>query len=93
MAKPISPTADPSVPAALGMVLSIRGLHDFRLKPAIQTPKYTKLPSGNHYLAPNDLATIYDIAPAFAANINGAGQTLVIAGQTDINLSDIASSH
>ena len=33
---------NPSVPAAIGgMVLSIRGLNDFRMKPRIQKPKYT----------------------------------------------------
>ena len=33
---------NPSVPAAIGgMVLSIRGLNDFRMRPRIQKPKYT----------------------------------------------------
>src|SRR5580658_2596726 len=57
---------NPSVPAAIGgMVLSIRGLNDFRMKPRIK-PKFTS-GSGNHYLAPADIATIYDILPAYAA--------------------------
>ena len=79
----------PSVPAAIGNVmLSIRGLHDFKLKPANVKPLFTS-PHGNHYLAPNDFAAIYDILPAYASNINGAGQTQVVAGQTDIQMSDI----
>jgi uncharacterized protein (TIGR03437 family) len=80
---------NPSVPAAIGgMVLSIRGLNDFRLKPRIQKAKYTT-GSGNHYLGPNDLATIYDIAPAYAAGYNGTGQKIVVAGQSDVPVSDI----
>ena len=80
---------NPSVPAAIGgIVLSIRGLNDFRMKPHIQKPKYTSA-HGNHYLGPGDLATIYDIAPAHAAGFNGAGQTIVVAGQSDVPVSDL----
>jgi uncharacterized protein (TIGR03437 family) len=82
----------PSVPAALdGVIMSIRGLNDFRMKPA-RRPRVKPLfdsSHGAHYLAPDDIATIYDIAPLFSAGINGSGQTLVIAGQTQVNLSDI----
>jgi uncharacterized protein (TIGR03437 family) len=82
-------STDPSVPAAIASVVrSIRGLNDFRMKPAIVKPRFTS-PHSNHYLAPNDFATIYDILPAYSAGINGSGQTIVIAGQTAINLSDI----
>ena len=86
--------AEPSVPAALGgIVRAIRGLNDFRLKasararPAL-SPDYTSA-SGAHNVAPNDLATIYNIAPLYAAGTNGSGQSIVIAGQTQITLSDI----
>ena len=44
-----------------------------------------------HYLAPDDLATIYDITPLYTAGFNGSGETLVIPGQTDLTLSDIAT--
>jgi uncharacterized protein (TIGR03437 family) len=82
---------NPSVPAAIGgMVLSIRGLNDFRMKPRIQKPKYTK-PSGNHYLAPDDIATIYDILPAYNAGVDGSGQKLVIAGQSEVPTTDLSS--
>ena len=86
-------SSEPSIPAALGEVVQgIRGLTDFRMKPSLKArsvlPAYTSS-LGNHYLAPDDVATIYDIAPLYAAGINGAGQTMVIAGQTAIDLSDI----
>jgi uncharacterized protein (TIGR03437 family) len=84
--------ADPSIPAAFnGVVSAIHGLHDFRLKPsnrAVFHPEYTGA-RGSHNIAPNDLATIYDISPLYTAGINGTGQKLVIAGQTEVNLSDI----
>jgi uncharacterized protein (TIGR03437 family) len=80
---------NPSIPAAIGgMVLSIRGLNDFRMKARIQKTKYTS-GSGNHYLGPIDLATIYDIAPAYNAGVSGAGQKIVVAGQSDVPVSDI----
>ncbi|HXA67698.1 MAG TPA: protease pro-enzyme activation domain-containing protein [Bryobacteraceae bacterium] len=82
-----------SVPAAFGSVVeSIRGLNDFRMKPRLHSlaaPAYTSSSSQAHYLAPDDLATIYDITPLYAAGINGAGQKIAIAGQIEVNLSDI----
>ena len=92
--------SEPSVPAALaGVIKSIQGLTDFRLKPAARRmqnqpagpegARYTSGKTGNHYIAPDDLATIYDIKPVYAAGIDGTGQKLVIAGQASIDLSDI----
>jgi uncharacterized protein (TIGR03437 family) len=87
--------AEPSVPAAMGgIVRAIRGLDDFRAKPAKRIPHASVAPDynssrGANYLAPNDLATIYNMLPLYAAGIDGSGQSLVIAGQTAINLSDI----
>ena len=86
--------SEPSVPVAFGSVVQgIRGLNDFRMKPRVRPslaePAYTSSSSQAHYLAPDDLAAIYDIAPLYAAGINGAGQKIAIAGQIEVNLSDI----
>lgn len=92
--------AEPSIPEAISvLVQGIRGLSDFRMKPLLkprtptaatpQQPAYTSSTSGNHYLSPDDFATIYDLKPLYGAGINGAGQKLVVTGQTQINLSDI----
>jgi uncharacterized protein (TIGR03437 family) len=86
-------STDPSIPAALSdIVLGLHGLHNFRPKPRSkmsgQVPEDTT-GNGQHHMAPDDFATIYDVTPLFTAGINGAGQKLVIVGQTDINLSDI----
>lgn len=91
-------TANPSVPAAFAdLVRGIQGLHDFRLKPrSIKaatplsgpgSPQFTV--GGVHYIAPDDFATIYDVTPLYSSNIEGAGQKLVVVGQTDIDMSDI----
>lgn len=88
--------SEPSVPAAIGgMVLSIRGLNDFRMKPRmlkarIQKPLFTSQ-SGNHYLGPQDIAAIYDFLPAWSAGINGAGQKIVIAGQSQVPTDDLTN--
>jgi uncharacterized protein (TIGR03437 family) len=84
----------PSVPTAFGSVVqSIRGLNDFRMKPHARPSRLTK-PNytdgqGNHYIAPADFATIYDVTPLYNAGINGSGQKIAIAGQIEVVLSDI----
>lgn len=88
---------DPSVPAAFGPVVrGFRGLNDFRMKPKARPgpqlkPDFTSATSGNHYLAPDDIATIYNINPLLSKGFTGAGQKLVVVGQTQVKLSDIQS--
>ena len=85
-------TTNPSIPAALsGIVMGIRGLNDFRMKPRSRAsgPGPRNTMNGQHQIAPDDFATIYDIAPLYAAGIDGAGQSLVVVGQTDIAVADI----
>src|SRR5690242_10263557 len=69
---------EPSVPRALsGVVLGFRSLHDFKPKPrGIVRPKYTSSLSGNHFLAPDDFATIYDLQTLYNNGINGTGQKI-----------------
>ncbi len=89
-------TVEPSIPASLADVVEgIRGLNDFHPKPPklkqmlkSLRPDYTTS-SGVHYLAPGDLAVIYDFAPLYQAGFDGSGQKVIIPGQTDIELSDI----
>lgn len=42
-------------------------------------------------VTPYDFATIYNLLPLWNTNINGAGQTIAIAGESDINKTDIAT--
>ena len=90
-------STNPSIPAALSdVVLDLRGLNNYRLKPRSKlrgvgpggAPRDTTS-QGIHQMVPDDFATIYDVTPLYAAGIDGAGQSLVIVGQTDINVSDI----
>ena len=85
-----------SIPGAFsGVVAAVTGLHNFRLQPRVQhtvvSPNFTSSVSGNHYITPGDLYTIYDVNPLLNSGINGAGQTIAVVGQVDINLADIAA--
>jgi hypothetical protein len=85
-----------SVPSAFsGVVGGVAGLHDFRMKPRVHTsivkPQFTSSQSGNHYLTPGDIYTIYDVSPLLTASITGAGETIAVTGQVDISLTDVAA--
>jgi len=88
-------STDPSIPAALSdIVLGLRGLNDYRLKPRSRVRangQRATTGSGDHQMAPDDFATIYDVARLYTAGIDGKGQKLVVVGQTDIKLSDITA--
>ncbi len=87
---------EPAVPSALsGVVAGFRGLDDFRPHRRSSfhrvKPDFTSNISGNHYVAPDDLARIYNLSGLYAAGIDGTGQKLAVMGQTDIKLADIAT--
>ncbi len=93
--------SDPSIPEALQDVVGgFRGLNDFRPQSMLRmapvqpgdssAPRYNSS-AGNHFLAPDDLATIFNITPLYNAGIDGTGQTLVIAGNADVNVSDLTA--
>ncbi len=97
--------SDPQLPKALeGMVLGVRGLHNFHLKPQIRMhPHFTSSQSGNTFLTPGDWATIYDVAPLYGAGWDGspistAGTacggspcSIVVVGQSDVLSTDLAA--
>jgi subtilase family serine protease len=77
-----------SVPEAIsGMVQGFRGFDNFRPQPRVHAvkPNFTSHQTGNHFVAPGDFATIYNVPAA----LDGTGQTIAVVGQTDINFSDI----
>ncbi|MGA2211919.1 MAG: protease pro-enzyme activation domain-containing protein [Bryobacteraceae bacterium] len=85
----------PSVPAAIQpLVLSFLGLNDFRPKPALHGKavkrRYTG-PGGGHLVSPGDLAIIYDLTPVYQSGVTGSGQYIAVIGQSDVQLSDIAT--
>jgi subtilase family serine protease len=86
----------PSIPAALGGIVGgFRGLHNFFPHSMLRRrPNYSVSAGGNEfytYLAPGDVAKIYDINPLYSQSpaINGSGQKVVIAGQSDVYQADI----
>lgn len=87
---------DPSVPSAFAnVVLGFQELNNFRAKPravirhVASNPHFTSSISGNHFLTPNDFATIYDVTALYNGGLDGTGEKIAVAGQTDIQMSDI----
>lgn len=85
------------------LIRGVSPMNDFRAKPMLQvlgqatysrsthtaTPQWT-LPNGTktfYALAPEDFATQYDLAPLYKAGVNGAGQTIGIINESNIDLS------
>ncbi len=93
----IANSTDLEIPEALAPVIAgVASLHDFRHKPMHQvlgqaaTPA-TNLSGGAHGLSPYDFAAIYNVTPLWNGNFDGTGQTVAIAGRTNIKLSDVAT--
>jgi subtilase family serine protease len=84
---------EPAIPAALATVVGGIRLHNFKPK-AYSTvrklkPDFTSSQSGNHFLAPDDLATIYDLHGLYTAGIDGTGEKIAVLGQTDVDLANV----
>ena len=93
-----SASRDISVPAALSsLVLTVTNLSSFHPRPHVRlrgplpavSPNFTSSQSGNHFLTPKDVATIYNVTSAYNAGFNGAGQSIAVVGQSDIVMTDI----
>src|SRR5476649_894036 len=86
-----APSADVSIPSALGgIVRSVGNLDSFRPKPHLRLrPDFTSNQSGSHFLTPADVATVYDLTPAYAAGLDGTGQSIAVVGQSSIVVADI----
>jgi subtilase family serine protease len=95
--KHFAPSTALSVPSSLaGVVQGIRNLDDFRPRSHLKRypltavhPNYTDSTGANE-LAPADITTIYDIAPLYNSGITGAGQSIALVGQSDVDLSDVS---
>ncbi len=90
----------PSIPTELARVVTgIRGLDDFRPKPRnIKKSPSSQKARPNYvdnnfnppdFIAPGDIATIYDLKPLYSGGFDGTGQKLAIVGQTDVYLADL----
>lgn len=79
-----------------GVVSGVTGLNDFHLRAKARTrtvvrPDFTSSLTGNHFLAPGDFYTIYDMNALLNSSLNGTGITIAVMGQTDISLGDVAA--
>ena len=87
--------SDPAVPAALSSVVGGIRLHDFKPRARAITrklkPNFTSDQSGNHFLTPDDFATIYDLHGLYNAGIDGTGQKIAVMGQTSIVVSNVTT--
>ncbi len=87
---------DPQIPAALApLVRGVTSLHNFMphnmMRPRAE---FTFDDNGTtlYLIAPPDLATIYNLNPAFTAGYTGTGQTVAVVEDTDIlNASDFTT--
>ena len=89
-----APSTALSVPAAIAPVVAgFRNLNDFRPRAQHITTRgaFTSSQTGSVFFAPPDIATVYDIGPLTSGGVNGAGQSIAVAGQSAIDLSQIAN--
>lgn len=88
-----APAHDLTVPAALSsVVLGVANLTNYRAQShAILKPAFTSVSTGNHFLTPKDVATIYDVNTAYNAGYTGLGQTIVVLGQSAVLSTDITN--
>jgi subtilase family serine protease len=91
-----APSTDLSIPAALSAaVLTVDNLSSFRPHSHIVRnplhPHYSVQNDQGYFLTPPDVATIYDINPAYSEGFTGTGQTIAVVGQSAIVASDITT--
>ena len=89
----MAPSTDISLPAALQpIVIGVANLSGFRPHSQMVQgvrPNFTSAVTGNHYMTPGDVATIYDINNAYNSTYTGTGQAIAIVGQSAIVTTDI----
>src|ERR1035437_8575949 len=93
-AQQISISSDPMIPQALAPAIkAVHGLYTIDEHPLYQAGGMQSVSpletanSGNHYLAPADFATIYDLP----ASLTGAGMTIGIVDRSRTNFADFSN--
>jgi subtilase family serine protease len=80
--------ASPQLPSAFaGAVAGITSLNNFRPR-AMSIAHFTSSVSGNHFLAPGDIGTIYNINSLYNSGVKGDGQSIAVVGQTTLTPND-----
>jgi hypothetical protein len=93
-----APSADLTIPSALASsALSIGNLSDFRPHAHVKVhapqaqPRFTSSQTGENFLTPADVSTIYNVIGATGAGYTGTGQTIVIVGQSAVVNTDLTN--
>ncbi|SPF33820.1 NHL repeat containing protein (modular protein) [Candidatus Sulfopaludibacter sp. SbA4] len=77
--------SDPRIPAALlPAVTGVVSLNNFTPRPMFVPKSEYTVSSGTVPVVPGDLATIYNLNPAFSGGYTGQGQTIVVLEDTDL---------
>jgi len=92
-------SVEPSIPSALGeVVLGVHGLSNFRPKPRVRMnralakavkPNFNFGTNGEHFMSPDDWTTIYNVKALYTAGFDGTGQAIAVAGQSEVNNTDL----
>ena len=87
----LSNLGEPYLPATLvNAVVHVGNLNDFAPKPRAKVqPHLTSYVSGNHFLAPGDFATIYNVQGLYTAGADGSGQKIAVVGQSTVSTTDL----
>jgi hypothetical protein len=83
---------DIAIPDALaGWSVCVASLHDFHLRPLHRrSAPDADHSTGRHVIGTYDFATIYNLITLWNSNLDGSGQSIAIAGRTNIDPRDIA---
>ncbi len=91
----VANSTNPSIPKALARVVAgFASLNDFRrhaqwVRARTVKSQYTT-GSGEHYLAPGDFATIYDLNSLYARGVNGTGRSIAVIGRSNVATVDLS---
>jgi subtilase family serine protease len=97
----LSTTQDPALPAAFAAIVqSIDGLSDTPIQPmghgqpvsassSVAQPRFTTN-NQNHYIAPGDFSTIFDLNTPLFTGLTGLGQRVAIIGRSRVVATDIS---
>src|SRR5262249_17526447 len=87
-----APATDLNIPSALaGVAEEVPNLSTLLPKAQFHMPpaNSTSSQGGHTFLTPEDIATIYDVNPAYSAGYTGKGQSIAVVGQSSVDVVDI----
>ena len=71
------------------LVYEVRGLDDFHSEREVELRRLANFEKSGHGVGPADLAVIYNSVPLWEMGITGAGQKIVVVGQSSFPMSEV----